>query len=276
MRRIFLHLALVFCAMTNLSAEADNAKWFNTLMKANELADGQIGEAPGPSPCWLAYQEALAAPEKITEAQLRELHEKATPEGKVYAACLMHYSRSARKNSGDADAGLKSLTKDISKVYFRSGCRGTNTTVGEVSSSLLKDRKFLVFTLEDFATMKSKQGIPEAILKLSSANRLESSVAGEGAPSVMYAFYKEARRLPVKADGRELTWLISHGTPAGKLYGCFLVMKLDANAGISMFRKLENDTAKVEYQSGCEVETFTVGAVARQMVEKHKFADFDF
>ena len=276
MRKVVSLVMTVLCAMANMSsANAENSRWFNTLMKAHEFADGQTGEAPGPSQCWLAYQEALVNPEKISEAQLRELQEKATPEGKVYAACLMYYSRSARKGAGDPDQGLKSLSKDQTKVFFRSGCRGTNTTLGEVATKLLKDRKFIVFTLEDFAKMKSRQGIPEPILKLSAARRLESSVVGEGSKSVLYAYYNESRRLPLKANGREINWLFENGTPAGKLYGCFLIFKLDADAGIAMFRKLEKESTQVQYQSGCEVETFTVSAIARQVVEKRKFADFE-
>lgn len=276
MRSTVLLIAVVLCAMSDISpAEADNTKWFSTILKANEFADGQIGEAPGPSQFWLAYQEALVNPEKISEAQLRDLQEKATPEGKLYAACLMYYSRSARKNAGDQDQGFKNLTKDRTKVFFRSGCRGTNTTVGEVATSLLKDRKFLVFTLEDSAKMKGRQGIPEPILKLSSARRLESNVVGEGSKSVLYSYYNESRQLPLKANGREINWLSQNGTPAGKLYGCFLAFRIDADTGISLFRKLMNDDSKVQYQSGCEVETFTVSAIARQFVEKRKFVDFE-
>lgn len=275
MRQIFPLLAVVFFAMTSISAaDAENSDWFKTLMKATELADGQIGEAPHPSMYWLAYREALVEPEKVSEDTLQALHKSATPEGRLYAACLMHYSRKARKNAGDPDADLKSLAQDTSKVLYRSGCRCTNSTVGEVSSSLLKDRKFLNFKLDDLSSVKD--GIPDALLKLSSARRLESSHGGEGRQSALYAYYKQARSLPLNADGWELNWLSTRGTPAGKLYGCFLALKFDESAGIAMFRKLINDDTKVQYQSGCEVETLTVGAVARQVVEKRKFADFDF
>ncbi len=276
MRRVFaLVFGAAFCAMVNfLPAEADNSKWFSTLMKASEFADGVIGEAPQPSQCYLAYREALVEPDKISDKLLQELHQKATPAGKLYAACLWHYSHIARKQAADADADFKNLTTDKSPVFYRSGCRGTNSTVGEVASALLKERKFLNFALEDLAKIKSTHGIPDSILKLSSANRLESKLVGEGSQSVFYAYYNEARHLPLKPNGWEITWLRKNGTPAGKLYACFLALKIDAKAGKEMFRALESDNTKVQYQSGCEVETLTVGAIARQIVQNQKFADF--
>jgi hypothetical protein len=260
--------------MLNVSpAEAENQKWFYILMKAPEFADGVIGEAPHPSECYLAYREALVEPEKITEKDLQELHQKATPQGKLYAACLSYYSRIAGKHA-DPDADLKSLISDKSQVFYRSGCRGTNSTVGEVASALIKEKKFLNFQLEDLSRIKNTHGIPDSILKLSSAKRLESNVVGEGSRSVVYAYYNEARHLPLKTNGWEITWLRKNGTPAGKLYACFLAMKIDPSAGKEMFRTLESDTTQVQYQSGCEVENFTVGAIAKQMVQNQKFADF--
>ncbi len=272
-------LSLVFgaacCAMLNASpAEAENQKWFSIIMKAPEFADGVIGEAPQPSEAYLAYREALVEPEKITDKELQELHQKATSQGKLYAACLSYYWRIASKHA-DPDADLKSLVNDKSPVFYRSGCRGTNSTVGEVASALMKEKKFLNFKLEDLAKLKNTQGIPDSILKLSSAKRLESNVVGEGSRSALYAYYNEARHLPLKTNGWEITWLRKHGTPAGKLYACFLAMKIDQNAGKEMFRSLETDATQVQYQSGCEVERFTVGAIAKQVVQNQKFADFE-
>jgi hypothetical protein len=262
--------------MLNVSpAEAENHKWFSTLMKASEFADGITGEAPHPSDCYLAYREALVEPEKITDKELQELHQKATSQGKLYAACLSYYSRIARKHA-DPDADLKSLLNDKSPVFFRSGCRGTNSTVGEIASALIKEKKFLNFQLEDLAKIKSAHGIPDSIFKLSSAKRLESNVVGEGSRSMVYVYYNEARHLPLKTNGWEITWLRKNGTPAGKLYACFLAMKIDPSAGKEMFRALESDTTQVQYQSGCEVENYTVGAIAKQVVQNQKFADFQF
>ncbi|MBA3994978.1 MAG: hypothetical protein C0469_15775 [Cyanobacteria bacterium DS2.3.42] len=278
MSRIFtLILGAAFCVMLNVSpAEAENAKWFPILMKANEFADGVTGEAPHPSACYLAYREALVEPEKITDKEVQELLKKATPAGKIYAACLLHYLNIARKQPAVADVGLKSLSTDKAPLFYRSGCRGTNTTVGEVANALVKERKFLNFALDDIAKVKSTHGIPDSILKLSSAKRLESNVVGEGSRSALYGSYDEARHLPLKTNGWEITWLCKNGTPAGKLYACFLALKIDSTAGIEMFRKLESDSTPVQYQSGCEVENFTVGAIAKQVVQKQKFADFQF
>lgn len=277
MRRILaLLIVTITIAMTNTPpAEAVDQMWFSTLLKASEFADGVIGEAPHPSSFYLAYREALLEPEKISEEQLQTLQKKGSPEGKLYAACLAHYSRIARKNAADADKDLKALTADHSKVFYRSGCLGTNTTVSEVASALLDKKKFLNFALVDFSSFKNSKELPSSILKLFSAKRLENSVAGEGARSRLYAYYKEARELPLKTHSWEIYWLRRDGTPAAKLYAGFLMLKIDESSGVQMFRSMENDNSKVQYQSGCEVETTTVGAVAKEVVQKKKYLDFE-
>jgi len=277
MRRILaLLIGLITLSMIYTPpAEADQQKWFSTLLKASEFADGVLGEATHPSTCYLAYREALLDPEKISEEQLQALLKEGTPEGKLYAACLAHYSRIARKSAADADKDLKVLTADHSKVFYRSGCLGTNTTVSEVASALLEKKKFLIFALVDFSAFKTSKELPSSILKLFSARRLENSVAGEGARSRLYTYYKEARELPLEAHSWAIYWLRRDGTPAGKLYAGFLMLKIDESAGMQMFRSLESDNSKVEYQSGCEVETTTVGAVAKELVQKKKYQDFE-
>lgn len=258
------------------SAQAEESHWLNTLLKANEFADGFVGEAPYPSACYIAFQEALLDPEKIEDKQIDLLLKNGTPEGKIYGACISYYAKAAQKHVAERDNAFKQLKSDKSKVHYRSGCRATDSTVGEVADALLKEKHFLNFKLGDLSDIKKTKGlgIPDPILRLARAKRLESDVVGEGSKSPTYAWFKEASQLPIKPNGMEIYWLSQKGSAAGRLYAGFLAMEFDADSGIAVFKRLETDQSKVQYQSGCEVENFTVGNIARQVVEKRKFLDF--
>lgn len=268
-----LLIAIMVLLMSPAAHSMDS--WMHTLMNAHEFSDGVVGEAPEPSAPYVAYREALIEPTSVTDQQIDQLLAKATPAGRVYAACLWYYAHTSRKQLADRDNAFKRLALDSAAVFYRSGCRGTNSTVGEISSALLKERHFLNFALTDLSELKSTHGIPDSLLRLSRANRLESDVVGEGANSASYAWYREASRVPrLRANGMELYWLLHHGTPAGRLYAAFLAMQLDPASGKRMFERLKEDTDKVDYQSGCEVMTYTVGAVAKDVLGEGKFADF--
>ncbi len=256
------------------SAQATDSNWFQTIMRANEFADGMIGEGPQPSACYVAYREALLDPGKIKEQDLAALLKEATPAGKLYAACISHYSHIAQKRQSECDVDLKKLVGDKTKVDYRSGCRGTQSTVGEVAAALLTEKRFLNFKLVALSEIKNTNGIPDSIIRLARATRLENDVAGEGSKSVTYAFFREALHLPIKANGREINWLETNGTPAGRIYAGFLAMHFDEAYGLNLFRKMINDNATVQYVSGCEIQAFTVGSVAKEVVEKKHFADF--
>ncbi|CAN5291308.1 hypothetical protein BH10CYA1_BH10CYA1_28350 [soil metagenome] len=270
--RILQTLILVIVMAS--SAQAADSNWFQTIMRAHEFADGMIGEGPHPSACYVAYREALVDPGKIKEQDVAALLEQATPAGKLYAACISYYSHIAQKRASECDVDLKKLVGDKSRVYYRSGCRGTESSVAEVATALLTEKRFLNFKLVDLAEIKNTYGIPDPMIRLARAAKLENDLIGEGSKSTTYAFFREALHLSIKANGREISWLKTNGTPAGRLYAGFLAMHFDEVYGLNLFRQMRSDDAKVQYVSGCESETFTVGSVAKEVVEKKHFADF--
>lgn len=250
-------------------SEAGETTWVEQLSKANEFADGEIGEGPLPSAFFEAYKKALKEPAKISEHQLDSLIEKATPEGKLYAACLSYYVKTEKRDA-NPQAALIKLQSAKEHVYYRSGCKGTNTTVGEVATALVKDRRFLNFDLPSLQVLNSSADVSAAIIHLARARRLEDSLVGEGDKSVLYAYFLEAHRT---ADKKQFEWLIHNGSSAGKLYGARLLYAVDSAQGKAALETLANDKAKVSYQSGCEVFDDSVAHIASELLHKGKYLD---
>ncbi len=116
--------------------------YLKTLMSANDFTDHIIGEAPAQSPQWTAYKKAKAESAKIT-TELQYIAANGSPAGKLYAACAL---MSSDKKSG-MDL-LNSWKNQKVELLYRSGCRGTNETLGSISKSLAETGKFLNFSLE--------------------------------------------------------------------------------------------------------------------------------
>lgn len=116
--------------------------YLKTLLNANDFTDHIIGEAPKESPQWIAYKKAKAESAKI-KTELQYVAANGSPAGKLYAACALM--------SSDKKAGLDLLNswKDQKvELLYRSGCRGTNETLGSISKSLAETGKFLNFSLD--------------------------------------------------------------------------------------------------------------------------------
>ncbi len=116
--------------------------YLKTLMSANDFTDHIIGEAPAQSPQWTAYKKAKAESANI-KTELQYIAANGSPAGKLYAACALM--------SSDKKAGmdlLNSWKEQKVALLYRSGCRGTNETLGSISKSLAETGKFLNFSVE--------------------------------------------------------------------------------------------------------------------------------
>lgn len=267
-------LKVAVTALTLLASQAgtlvSNANepqsWFNTLQKAHEFADAEIGEGPKQSECYEAYKEALTKT-ALKQQEIDELLAKASPEGKLYAACLSYYSRLERK-SNNPDEPFAKLANDKEPVYYRSGCRGTNSTVGEVATAFLKQKRFLNFDLPALAVIKNTEGVSAPIIHLAKARILECAVVGEGDKSILYAYFKEAH---AHADKNQFEWLVHNGSPAGKLYGATLLYAVDAIRGKEELQKLQSMPEKVSYQWGCIMSEQPVAQIASALLKDGHF-----
>lgn len=113
-----------------------------TLLKADQFTDQVIGEAPAQSPQWKAYEKARLESTKI-QSELQYIALNGTPAGKLYAACAL--MSSDKKQGTDL---LNSWKEQKVEVFYRSGCRATNASLGEIATKLLQDGKFLNFSLK--------------------------------------------------------------------------------------------------------------------------------
>ncbi|HEY9733849.1 MAG TPA: hypothetical protein V6C89_18205 [Drouetiella sp.] len=249
--------------------EAAESSWSESLLKATEFADGELGEGPLPSPFFESYKKALTQTSKISDDQIDALLKKASPEGKLYAACISYYCKTERKSPNPQDTLIR-LENSKEHVFYRSGCRGINTTVGEVASALVKEKHFLNFDLPALSVMVSTANISRAVVRLARAQKLENSLVGEGDKSVLYAYFIEAHK---HADKKQFEWLLRNGTPAGKLYGAILLHGVDPEAGKAALQSLQTDSDKVPYQSGCEIFNDTVKNIATELIKKQAFLD---
>jgi hypothetical protein len=115
---------------------------------------------------------------------------------------------------------------------------------------------------------------PECITKLSKAKSFDSGEQGEGARSPNYTAYAEASGMISALETKDLEWLLANGTPAGKLYGAVLLKQTGRVGDNDSFKKLEKDTRKVAYLSGCKGFETSVGEVARGFMKDGYFMNF--
>ena len=92
-------------------------------------------------------------------------------------------------------------------------------------------------------------------------------------PQPVNLAYDQARK-QAASIGSKLELLLKNGTPAGRLYAAFIIDSADHEAGKKAFASLKNDTATLNYKSGCEIIQVAVYQVADQYLNKGKYLDF--
>ncbi|MBS2010519.1 MAG: hypothetical protein JST01_25945 [Cyanobacteria bacterium SZAS TMP-1] len=108
------------------------------------------------------------------------------------------------------------------------------------------------------------------ILKLFQAQTLDDDVVGEGGKSEVAAAYREALPLAAKQP-KELTYLCTAGTPAGRIYGAMLRYHADKEAGKQALLRLTRCNGTVCYRSGCERSCEGVWNVSEKLYSSGKF-----
>ncbi len=121
-------------------AITNNPLYVQYLMTADRLADATPGES-GVHPQYLVYAAAKQNLKELKPDDLNRLLSKASPAGKLYAASLLSLKNSSRDS-------FEKLTADKSKVTFISGCKGFETTVGEIAKQLKENGNFLSFSIK--------------------------------------------------------------------------------------------------------------------------------
>ena len=112
---------------------------------------------------------------------------------------------------------------------------------------------------------------------LASAKSFDDAVAGErpgnGQSKTYSAFHRlEVAEKPVPTA--TLKALLSKSTSAGKLYFAALMREFDPRAGMVVLRQLCDDSTRVNYVSGCESIEYSVGEIAKKLLDNGKFLNF--
>lgn len=115
----------------------------------------------------------------------------------------------------------------------------------------------------------------ESIVELSRSTGLFSDLIGEGARSTVYDAYHECFQNINSIKMESLKWLKENGTPGGRLYAGFLMLRKDPKAGRDAFIEFLTDNSPLQYQSGCEVLQATVSGIARNIIRTGRFLDFN-
>jgi|GEM_PF-1039713 len=118
----------------------NNPMYVQYLTGAKLFADAGPGES-GVRPEYLVFAAAKQNLKEVKTEDLSRLLIKASPAGKLYAATLASL-KTGNRTSFDA------LLQDKSKVTFISGCKGFETTVGEVAKQLKETGSFMSFSLK--------------------------------------------------------------------------------------------------------------------------------
>jgi len=112
---------------------------------------------------------------------------------------------------------------------------------------------------------------------LATAKTFDDGVAGErpgNGQSPLYATYHKLMVAEKPVPTATLMSMQKSSTAAGRLYIAALTRELDSGAGIGALRQLFSDKTKVTYVSGCESTDYSVGEIAKQLLDSGKFQNF--
>jgi hypothetical protein len=123
---------------------------------------------------------------------------------------------------------------------------------------------------------KMEKSLPSPLQKLIAAENFADAIQGES-PTLKaeYLAYKEAASALPTFTKEQLEYLISHGTPAGRLYGAVLLTsKIGPAHKDQCYAPLLHDDTQVLYLSGCRGSMMKVKEIAKSLLETGKFINF--
>lgn len=267
----------------SISASEDKARMndkmpecLKKLMTAKSLDDGVKGESPDFSKNHLAYAEASGMVSSLELDDLNYLLAHATPAGKLYAAVLLASSGRVGRN-----LSFEKLLNDKSVVNYQSGCRGTQSTVGEIARSFNDTGKYLNFQYSISCKLKApvnppvnppaKSSLPNikpdtAVETLLTAHCLDHYQQGDSnQPSGAWLAFQSL--LQMGKDGKPFAErLVSAKTAPAKMYGVILLNQIDKSQGKAKLTSLLNDKTELIRSQGCVREQATVKDMAQRLL----------
>ncbi len=126
-----------------------------------------------------------------------------------------------------------------------------------------------------YASEKTEES-PELKI-LAEAKSFDDGVAGErpgNGQSPLYGAFQKMLSYEKPVSVAVLLEQEKKATAAGRLYIAALIRELDSRAGIPALMQLYNDPTRVKYVSGCESMEYSVGEIAKHLLEDGKFQNF--
>jgi hypothetical protein len=225
--------------------------YLETLRTAGGIDSKFIGLVPKPSKVYQAFEQAMAAGDKI-RPEIDQILQSGTPAGKMYAVMLLaSFDPEATKQA------LEVMQNDHSVVVEQLGDVMVIRKVSEWATAWLKG----------IAMASSPQVLPPHLATLSEATRLEGRSLGVAAtPSKIYQAFEQVLQAG-KTSRSDIDRLLHESTPAGRIYAAMLLVKLDPKAGRQLLEPMRSDQTALTEASGCEIAPTTVGAAVEDILQ---------
>lgn len=224
--------------------------YLETLRTTGRIESKFIGLVPKPSKVYQAFEQAVAAGDKI-RPEITQILQSGTPAGKMYAVMLL-----ARFDPGATKQALEMMQNDHSVVVEQAGDVMAISKVSEWATAWLKG----------MAMAPSPQILPAHLTILSKATRLEGRALGVAAkPSQLYQAFEQVLQ-PGKISRSDIDRLLHESTPAGRIYTAMLLVKLDPKAGRQLLEEMKSDQTALTEASGCRTAQTSVGAAVEDIL----------
>jgi hypothetical protein len=224
--------------------------YLETLRTAGRIESKFIGLVPKPSKVYQAFEQAMAAGDKI-RPEIAQILQSGTPAGKMYAVMLLaSFDPEATKQA------LEMIQNDHGVVVEQLGDVMVIRKVSEWATAWLKG----------LAMAPSQRELPPYLMTLSKATRLEGKALGAMArPSNLYqAFEQSLQAVPNRPN---LERLLRKATPAGRIYAAMLLVKLDPKAGRQALDQMRSDQTPLTVAAGCTTMKTTIGAAVDDILQ---------
>ncbi len=122
----------------------------------------------------------------------------------------------------------------------------------------------------------NKRKLPASLTALLTATTFDDGVRGDGDQSVNFRNYALASDQIQALETSDLQYLLTHASPAGRLYAAVLLKQSGRVGDNECFAKLLGDNATVTYLSGCVGSTYKVKEIADSFIKNGCFNNFKF
>lgn len=129
---------------------------------------------------------------------------------------------------------------------------------------------------QDLTKKSAAKNLPAPLRALIHATTFDDGVAGETGLRQNYKNYSAAVDQIQAIETKDLQYLLTQGSPAGRLYAAVLLKQSNRVGNNESFAKLLSDDADVTYLSGCKGSNYKVKEIAAAFIKDGSFHNFKF